>query len=43
MVMQGQIAKLEQSEGEDRVTVDFAGGNSRGFHVTGCATLTLAK
>ena len=43
MVMQGQIAKLEQGEGEDRVTVDFAGRNGPGFHVTGSATLALAE
>jgi hypothetical protein len=43
MVMQGQVTKLEQSDGENRVTVDFAGRNGPGFHVTGSATLALAN
>jgi acyl dehydratase len=42
MIMQGRIAKLESSGDEPLVTVDFAGRNSRGFHVTGSATLALA-
>jgi acyl dehydratase len=41
MVMQGQVTKLQQSGGEHQVTVDFAGRNDAGFHVTGAATLTL--
>jgi len=43
MVMQGRIARLEQSGDENRVTVDFAGRNGPGFHVTGSATLALAE
>jgi acyl dehydratase len=42
MVMQGRVVKLEQGDDERRVTVDFGGRNSRGFHVTGSATLALA-
>ena len=42
MVMQGRVNKLEKSADEDRVSVEFAGRNSRGFHVTGGATLALA-
>jgi hypothetical protein len=41
MVMQGRVVKLERSD-EPRVTVDFAGRNSRGVHVSGSATLALA-
>lgn len=38
MVMQGRVSVL----GEDRqVSVDFAGKNSLGYHVSGTATLTL--
>lgn len=40
MVMEGRIAKLDRAA--PTVTVDFAGRNSRGFHVTGSATLALA-
>ncbi|MEZ5571452.1 MAG: MaoC family dehydratase N-terminal domain-containing protein [Halioglobus sp.] len=43
MVMQGHIVKLEPGDPESRVTVDFAGKNSRGLHVVGTATLTLAS
>lgn len=42
MVMQGRVVKLEHIAGEKLVSVDFAGRNSRGFHVTGSATLALA-
>lgn len=42
MVMQGQVVKLEQGDNEPRVTVEFAGRNSRGVHVSGAATLALA-
>lgn len=42
MIMQGRVVKLERSGNEPLVTVDFAGRNSRGFHVTGSATLALA-
>ena len=41
MTMQGQIVKLEQVDNESHVTIDFAGRNSRGFHVTGSATLAV--
>jgi hypothetical protein len=41
MVMQGRISKLEQAAGEKRVTVEFAGRNGLGFHVTGSATMAL--
>jgi hypothetical protein len=37
MVMQGRVKTLS----DEGVQVDFAGRNSRGFHLTGCATLTL--
>lgn len=41
MIMQGRVCKLT-STGEDRlVSVDFAGRNSRGFHLTGSASLAL--
>lgn len=43
MVLQGRIVNLEQSAKEPLVMVDFAGRNSRGFHVTGSATLALAN
>lgn len=43
MVMQGKVAKLSQGDGEPRATVDFAGLNSRGTHVSGSATLALAR
>jgi acyl dehydratase len=43
MVMQGQVVKLEQCDNEPRVTVDFSGRNSRGVHVSGAATLALAR
>lgn len=43
MVMQGQVVKLEQVDNEPLVTVDFAGRNSRGVHVSGTATLALAR
>ncbi|WP_101759696.1 MaoC family dehydratase N-terminal domain-containing protein [Oceanicoccus sp. KOV_DT_Chl] len=38
MTMQGQIKNIEAP----KVTVDFAGKNSLGFHVTGSATLLLS-
>jgi len=43
MVMQGKIVALDDSGAEPEVTVDFAGKNSRGVHVTGTATLALAN
>lgn len=42
MVMQGQVVNLQRRDDVPEVTVDFAGKNSRGFHVTGSATLSLA-
>lgn len=42
MVMQGRVDQLEQVGDEQRVSVEFAGRNSLGFHVTGSATLALA-
>jgi acyl dehydratase len=42
MVMQGKVTQLEQQDDESRVTVEFAGKNSRGVHVSGTATLALA-
>jgi acyl dehydratase len=41
MIMQGQVVKLEQTDNESLATIDFAGKNSRGFHVTGSATLAV--
>jgi acyl dehydratase len=38
MVMQGRVSALEQ---QGKVSVDFAGKNNLGFHVTGSATLSL--
>lgn len=38
MVMQGQVSTVSEQQ---EVTVDFAGKNGRGFHVTGSATLSL--
>jgi acyl dehydratase len=43
MVMQGRVVKLERSANTPMVAVDFGGRNSRGFHVTGSATLALAS
>lgn len=40
MVMQGRVARLT-NEDEPQATVEFAGKNSRGYHVTGSATLAL--
>lgn len=40
MVMQGRVAKLDNTEAP-LATVEFAGKNSLGFHVTGSATLAL--
>lgn len=40
MVMQGRVAQLTNEE-EPLATVEFAGKNSLGFHVTGSATLAL--
>jgi acyl dehydratase len=42
MVMQASVVKLERGDRDPMVTVDFAGKNGRGFHVTGSATLALA-
>ncbi len=41
MVMRGRVGGLVQRDGENLVTVDFAGKNSRGYHVTGAATLAV--
>lgn len=41
MVLQGRVAQLEEEDAATRATVEFAGRNSRGFHVTGSATLAL--
>jgi len=41
MVMQGQVTKIDQSDDENTVSVDFAGKNGMGFHVTGSATMAL--
>lgn len=41
MIMQGRVTKLEDTDGEHRIGVEFAGRNSRGFHVTGSANLAL--
>jgi hypothetical protein len=38
MVMQGRVGALEQ---QHKISVDFAGKNNLGFHVTGSATLSL--
>lgn len=43
MVMQGRVVKLERSSDESLVSVDFAGRNSRGFHVMGSAMLALSR
>lgn len=42
MIMQGRVSTLEQSADEANATVEFAGKNNLGFHVTGSATVTLA-
>jgi len=42
MMMQGRVHDLAKRNGENQVEVDFAGKNSRGYHVTGAATLALA-
>jgi len=42
MVMQGKVRKLQRRDEEALVTLDYAGRNSRGFHVRGAATLALA-
>ncbi len=41
MVMQGRVAGFARQEGTTRAEVEYAGRNSRGFHVTGGATLAL--
>jgi acyl dehydratase len=41
MVMQGRVAGLDTAAEQERVSVDFAGKNGLGFHVTGAATLRL--
>ncbi len=43
MTLQGKISKKERTGGKNRVSVDFAGKNSLGFHVTGAATLALTS
>lgn len=40
MVMQGRVKSLEEQQ---KVSVDFAGKNNLGFHVTGSATLSLQE
>lgn len=42
MILRGRVDTLAQQDGEAQATVSFAGENSRGFHVTGSATLALA-
>ena len=42
MVMQGRVTKVDTSASAPTVTVDFAGINRRGTHVSGNATLALA-
>jgi acyl dehydratase len=41
MIMQGRVSALEETGGEKSVSVDFAGKNSQGFHLTGSARLAL--
>ena len=41
MILQGRISGKEQAGGKNRVSVDFAGRNSLGYHVTGAASLAL--
>lgn len=43
MVMQGRVAALEKTENEALATVEFAGKNNLGYHVTGAATVALAQ
>ncbi len=43
MVMQGRVAELKQREDATQAVVEYAGRNSRGFHVTGSATLALPR
>lgn len=42
MVMQGRVKNIANAGNTAEVSVEFAGKNSRGFHVTGGATLALA-
>ncbi|NNC55668.1 MAG: hypothetical protein HKO07_08100 [Pseudomonadales bacterium] len=42
MVMQGRVSDLESSGNENLVSVDFAGKNNLGTHVTGSATLAIS-
>ena len=41
MTLQGKVSGKQQAGGKSQVSVDFAGRNSLGFHVTGAATLAL--
>lgn len=43
MVMQGRVQALDDSAGQPLVTVEFAGKNSRGIHVSGQAELAVAN
>lgn len=41
MVMQGQVSKLDRKSDESLVSLEFAGKNNIGYHVTGAATLSV--
>jgi hypothetical protein len=41
MIMQGQVSDIQAWENETLLSVDFAGKNSLGFHVTGAANLSV--
>ena len=43
MVMQGKVVSLQKCDIDHLVTVEFAGKNSRGTHVSGSATVALAN
>lgn len=41
MTLQGQVSDIQAADNETLVSVDFAGKNKLGFHVTGAATLAM--
>ena len=41
MIMQGLVSDIQAQENDTLLSVDFAGKNSLGFHVTGAATLSV--
>lgn len=42
MIMQGQVSDIQAQQNDTLLSVDFAGKNGLGFHVTGAATLSVS-